>query len=193
MKILLILFLIVPFAGTAQTKNIDGFWSIRFGTSKQEVAAAMKAKGATPSTLNTPDNLLSYQDVTFAQRKAVLMMLKFDKDKLYDVKVLYQPEQDNEVNQFETMVKELKIPYGETPVFRNFDDPYQLGDGLELNAIKAGKAQYAAFWSTVNSNGDKNFVSLTIDKNLFINLGYQDGTIIKNLIAERDRAKTNDY
>ncbi len=193
MKKILFLLFIIPSFSFAQTKTIDGFWGIKFGTSKQSAAEAMKAKGAIPSKLNTPDNLLSYQDVVFTQRKAVLIMLKFDKDRLYDARVLFLPEPGDEINQFETMAKELKIPYGEAPIFRNFDAPFKLGDGQELDAIKAGKAKYAAFWSTLNVNGDKNFVSLSIDKDLFISLSYQDGTIVKNLITGRDKAKTSDY
>jgi hypothetical protein len=193
MKKILFILLIIPFWGSAQTKSIDGFWGIKFGTSKSEAATAMKAKGATPSQAATQDNLLSYEGVNFAQRKTFLVMLKFANDKLYDVRVVYQPENNEPISQFEAMVKELKIPYGETTVFRNFDEPYKHGDGHELTAIKVGKAQYAAFWSTVNSAGDKNFISLKIAKDLYIDLDYQDGTIVKNLIAERNESKTSDY
>jgi hypothetical protein len=137
--------------------------------------------------------MLAYEDVSFAQRTAILIMLKFDKNQFYEAKVAYKPEQENVINQFETMATELKAPYGETTVFHNFTKPYELGDGYELSAIKQGKANYAAYWFTTNGAGDRNYVVLKISKELYINLIYQDGTIVKKSIAEQDKLKANDY
>ncbi len=193
MKKILLFLLILPLVGLAQTKTIDGFWGIKFGSTKAATDAAMKAKGCKSSTLAVTDDMLAYDDVTFAQRKAFFVILKFYKNQFYEATVTYKPDPDMVINQFEKMATELKSSYGETTVFHNFTKPYELGDGYELSAIKQGKADYAAYWSTANSDGNKNFISLDISKDLYVDLTYQDGTIIKKAIAEKDKLKANDY
>lgn len=192
-KTLLFLTVLLPLFISAQTKTVDGFWGIKFGANKQQVIDAIKAKGGTLDVKSTTEKSLVFDNIRFAQRKAYFLIIKFNNNKFYEAIVTFKPDESDLINEFETMAKELSNSYGEVEVYRNFKSPYEEGDGYETQAIRMGKADYAAFWKTVNAQNDNNYVSLRITKDMLVRLGYQDGTLVKDAIAAQDKKKSEDY
>ena len=85
-KTLLIVLLLVPFFGFSQTtKPIESFLSIKFGSSKAEVIAAMKAKGYNllKSDENSDTNL-EFGAVNYAHRQTQAFAVEFVDNKCYE-------------------------------------------------------------------------------------------------------------
>lgn len=53
-------------------------------------------------------------------------------------------------NQFEILVGALTTKYGNpSGRYNYFEDPYELGDGFEMNAVRANKCHYWVYWDSV--------------------------------------------
>ncbi len=166
-------------------KPIEGFWGIKFGTTRDEAKKAILAKGG---TLNSGSSaaLLSFSGVTFTQRRLTELQLKFTGGKFYEAVASYPaPDETQVLGTFNTIVSELNAVYGQAEISKSFEPPYADGDGYAVQAIKFGKATIMAIWKTVNNNA----IQLQIEKDLSMSLYYTDGTLEK----QKDTKKSTDY
>jgi hypothetical protein len=175
-NLILITFLLIPFLGISQTtKPIDGFLGIKFGTSKAEVIAAIKAKGGVLSGDATGDDL-TFTGVDLAQRSSVQFMVSFYNDKAYQAAFFFKP--DNEpgtIDYYNALVNDIAGVYGKGNPTKTFKSPYEDGDGYEVTALEGGYASFFTDWES-----DNNLLQATIrpiQDDLYILLFYIDKTI----------------
>ena len=72
---------------------------------------------------------------------------KFEDHGLVAVNLGYFPEAGQAVKFFDTLVRIYKNDFGEPNVFgREFEDPFEAGDGLEDTAIRSKRASLIAGW-----------------------------------------------
>lgn len=67
-----------------------------------------------------------------------------------------------------------------TKKFDFFSNPYEEGDGYELQAVKMDKCYYRTFWELERGN-----IVISIDKNAKISIGYEDKLNSEKLDKER--------
>ena len=195
-RLFTLLILLSPVMLVAQDspKRIEGFYGIKFGSTKAQSMETMKAKGAVQDVPLTTENRVVYKSLTFAGRKSNLAAIYFVDDKLYQGTVFFIANNDNEaLKLFDEVVNEIGELYPSQDVFKSFKSPYEEGDGHEVTAIKLGYATYTAFWNTPGSGESENFVSLEVTTEMNLKLTYQDGNLIK-IVGERSKAKkAKDY
>lgn len=186
-KLLLITFLLIPFFGFSQTtKPIEGFLGIKFGSSKAEVTAAMKAKGAVLASSNDESgNLLVFDKVSLGHRETNLFGVRFIDDKAYQAVFMFKAEENPKtIEYYNALISDLNEIYGAGKSTRKYRGTYQDGDGYELTAIETGNADYYTTWVSDN----KNLIELNIDSKLNVTLFYEDGPLL-DLARERAKAK----
>ena len=67
-----------------------------------------------------------------------------------------------------------------TKKFDFFSDPYNEGDGYELQAVKMDKCYYRTFWEL-----ERGYIVISIDKNAKISIGYEDKLNTEKLDKEK--------
>ena len=186
--------MLIPFLGVTQTtKPVDSFLGIKFGSTKEAVVAAMKAKGARIDPKNSKPDLLSFDGVKLGHRAVTDFYVDFVDNKAYEASFYFKVElEPKTVDEYKQLVSDLNEIYGPGEAFKKFKEPYTDGDGYEVTAIKTGNADYNTYWISGNGNS----ISLTIkpiDDELYLNLKYQDGTLIKIVIARQKAKEKSDF
>lgn len=187
-KILLITLLLIPVLGFSQTdKPIDGFSGIKFGSTKQAVIAAMKAKGAT-LVENDKDELV-FKDVKLGKRDFDAALIDFVNNKVYQADFFVKPDVDGHtLEMYDDLVSAISGVYGTGNVTKDYTDPYKEGDGNTLLGMSAGKVDYHTSWNATN----KNSVIVSIvsqDTELNISLTYIDQDL--KILADKAEALQN--
>lgn len=199
-RILIVTMVILFAAGDsfAQTseKTMDSFWGMKFGSSMAECKKIILSKEGTviDAKNSTPDKLI-IDGAEFGGRKTLFISLQFSDNKFHTAKVYFNPRLASKVIELYDEIKgEINDKYYITKDdFRHFKEPYSEGDGYETQAIRLGKATFAAFWTFTRSDGHKNAISLQINENLSIVLGYQDGQLIDEAIDKKKSKAAKDY
>jgi hypothetical protein len=194
MKKLSFILLILPILSSGQTKTLDGFLGIKFGTTKAASIAAIKAKGGVQDLKSSNPEDLVFDGVTFANRKTSFIRVSFINNKLYQGDIFLAPSKEPKlIELFETIVEELNDVYGEGKVYKSFKSPFEEGDGYEITALTTGHAEYNAYWFVNSSVGAKNAISLKITESGFVKLSYQDDKLIDIVIDKQKAEKAKDY
>ncbi|WP_179415537.1 hypothetical protein HDF19_21800 [Mucilaginibacter sp. E4BP6] len=161
-KTLLIVLLLVPFFGFSQTtKPIESFLSIKFGSSKAEVIAAMKAKGYNllKSDENSDTNL-EFGAVNYAHRQTQAFAVEFVDNKCYEAIFDFKPEEDPKtIDYYNNLVRDINDVYGPGKPTKKFRYPYAEGDGQEIIALEGG---YADFYTDWIDDNNKNLIEVKI-------------------------------
>ena len=188
-KSLLIALLIIPFLGFSQTtKPIDGFLGIKFGSSKADIIAAMQAKQAKYAEASSKENLLAFSDVLLAHRKAICFVSLID-GKAYQAAFVFTPDDEPHIiDYYNGLVSDISEAYGKGKPTVDFKDPYKLGDGSEVIALRQGYAKMFTDWKSDNANTMQVGITKGNDDNLYLNLFYIDQTLNKEAMA-RQKAK----
>jgi hypothetical protein len=191
-KTLFIALLLIPFLGISQTtKPIDGFLGVKFGASKDDVIAAIKARGGNVN--ETPTNeRVSFNNVKLGPRKAEELVIYFVNNKMYQGAFYFKPEQEPQtIEYYNALVSDISEVYGKGKPAMSFKSPYENGDGHELLALSSGNAKFYT-----NFNSDKNLLQIDIkalqNEELYVIASYYDNTLVAEAHAkEKDKAKSD--
>ena len=188
-KSLLIAFLLIPFLSIAQTtKPVDGFLGIKFGSTKQEVIAAMQAKQAKYEEASSKESFLQFSNVTVAHR-AAHCFVRFIDGKAYEALFNFFPESEPQIIEYyNALVTDISGAYGPGKAIVDFKDPYKFGDGNESVALAEGNAKMFTNWKSDNGNTMQVKISKNQYDNLYVSLFYTDETLNKEVLA-RQKAK----
>lgn len=193
--IVLACFMLFAVNAIAEERTLDGFWGIKFGTSKVEGKKIMASKGLKLDTSRSSKDILIYYDVKFGGRDAVAVGLKYDKNRFYDAKVFYRTPLDAKTLElYENVKADINTKYYTTNLDdKSFKYPYSEGDGHEITAIKLGLAHISALWQFERSDGEKNLIVLEIKENLMIFINYIDGKISDEVVIRNRSTDSKDY
>ena len=188
-KTLLIALLLVPFWGITQTtKPIDGFFGIKFGSSKAEVIAAVKAKGGTLNAGAT-DDLLFFSNVSLGHRPAEYLEVKLFNDKAYFAAFIFQPENEaSTLGYYDGLVSDISGAYGKGKPVVEFKDPYKFGDGNETQALSLSEGSMFTDW-----HSGKNSIQININTKLMVVLMYIDDTMNAQAKAAQKAKEKSDF
>ncbi len=188
-KTLLIALLLIPFIGISQTtKPIDGFLGIKFGSSKAEVIAAMKARGDVLSQGSTEVRLF-FDNVKLGHRNAEYLQVSLFDDKAYFGGFIFQPENDaSTLGFYDSLVSDISDVYGKGQPTVYFKDPYKLGDGSETLAISQSEGHMFTDW-----HSDKKSIQINITTKLTVILMYFDDTVDEQAKAAQKAKEKSDF
>ncbi len=179
-----------------QGKQIHGFWGIPFGSPIAKAKEIILSKDGTALNKDlSDDSRIVVDGGNFAGRSVFLIVLQFEKDKLFNASVIFEVKLEARVIDFyEAMKTALNEQYFVSKKdLRQFKYPYKDGDGHETTAIKLGKARFTAFWEFPKEGAPSDFINLEISENLHVVLTYQDGKLATEAIQKRESKDKQDY
>jgi hypothetical protein len=171
-KTLLITLLLIPFLGISQTtKPIDGVLGIKFGDTREQAIATIKARGGIPNAPGANPNFQTFSNIKLGHRDAFGAYITMLDDKVYWIGIMFNIELEAQViDYYNNLVKDISDVYGQpTRIVKAFKDPYKDGDGFETQAISTGNANYITFWTS----GD-NSIEVFITTKLKVVVNYYD-------------------
>jgi hypothetical protein len=184
-KILLIALFLMPVIGFSQTlKPIDGFLSIKFGSSKADVTAAIKAKGGTVS--KEAPNALVFKGIKLGHLDVFGLTVWFYNDQACQAQFFFKAElEDKTIDFYNDLMSQVSDVYGQGKSTRVFRSTFKDGDGYEITAIEQGDADYSTIWA---DKDNKHRIVETISPKLYIMLTYMD-TVLTDASFAQDKAK----
>jgi hypothetical protein len=192
-KSILITLLLIPFLGFTQTtKPIEGFLGIKFGSSKTDVVAAMKAKGGVLSSSST-DSRLVFTNVKLGQRMPDWITVFLFNDKLYQGVFFFKPEHEAQtIDNYNSLVSDISGVYGPGNPYKSFKSPYKDGDGYEVTALSSGNATIFTNWGSEKGNLLQAVID-TIKDDLYVKLIYVDIVVQTQAIDAQKAKEKSDY
>lgn len=186
-KLLMILLLIPTFIYAQDPATIIGILGVEFGTTKEYVILKMKEKGATISL--SEDDAVYFLHVKFGVFEGCTASFFFLENKLYQGQLILPVViEANLIDQYKKVNAELAKKYGAGDEYEEYKYPFAKGDGLEITAIKLGKATVKSYWTK-----NKNNISTQILKDMFVLVTYQDRILINEAIKLQDKKSLIDY
>ena len=188
-KLLLFVFSFIVVTASAQTlKPIDSFLGIKFGSSYATVSSAIKAKGGIIDAPSSTPTFLVFNNVSLGGRKSEYFYVSLIDDKAYAACFVFKPELEPQLlDYYNSLIKNVSEFYGKSVPVRNFKQPYQEGDGYEVQAIKTGNAEYVNFWTY-----EKNRIYSATKNNGTVILMYTEGNlseVAENRKKEKEKAE----
>jgi len=166
-RIIIILLILLPAVCFAQNKrSLNHFWSIPWGTSIEQAEAIF-----------TEREFISYRaentlmTVTEYERETASILLVFNRaNRLHSAHVIYASCPETVIPKYEHYRVLLFRRYGppDTAV-AFFEDPYENGDGREIEALQTENAFFFTEWNFM----DGNFASLSILNSLEVCLTFR--------------------
>jgi hypothetical protein len=192
-KSILITLLLIPFLGFSQTaKPVEGFLGIKFGASKADVVAAMKAKGGVLSPASTDSQLL-FTNVKLGQRMSEWLTVLLYNDKLYKGIFYFKPEHDSQaIDYYNSLVSDISGVYGTGSPYKSFKSPYKDGDGYEVTALSSGNATIFTNWGSDKANMIQAVIDPVKD-DLYVLLFYIDDVVNAQAVAAEKAKEKSDY
>jgi len=183
------LLFLIPFIGFSQTtKPVDGFLGIKFGSTKAEVLAALKAKGGVLDRDTT--DLLVFTHINLGHLTTYAVYVNFVDGKAYQGQLVFKDEADDRtIDYYNDLVSQVNEIYGTAKSRRVFRSTFTDGDGYETTAIKEGDADYNTIWTADN----KNTIRATINDHLYVFLIYQDSVLTNQSIAQQKAKEKGDF
>ncbi|RCH56163.1 hypothetical protein DJ568_05330 [Mucilaginibacter hurinus] len=175
-------------------KKIDGFLGIKLGSDKESVIKAITLRGGELDVENTKSTNVTFRNVKVGANNAFGLIVKFINGKAFQASFLFSPTSDSKLISFyNQFVEDLDAVYGKGDSFKRFTSPYEDGDGYELTAIKAEKAEFNTFYDDKSAEPTKNMISVRITSGMNVNLLYQDGVLIQEAINAQNEQNRSDF
>ncbi|HTK21823.1 MAG TPA: hypothetical protein VL442_20040 [Mucilaginibacter sp.] len=193
-KLLAIALLLIPFLGFSQTtKPIDGFLGIKFGSTKQQVITAIKARGGVLINGAPGANALSFSNVSLARRKSEMLRVKFVDGKAFKAGFMFKPQDDyHAIEYYNDLINDLNAVYGKGESTKKYSSPASESDQNQMGDLLVGSAEYSTYWDAA----DKNFIGLFIvkddDDNLIVSLSYVDAALSDKADAQQANKDKSD-
>lgn len=154
MKTLILITLIIftTLTGKAQSKSIDGFLGIKFGSTPGEVIKALKAKDAVEDVEYNNKygrtGILRFKNVSLGSRICTDFMVSFANDKACQAEFIFDTGAESKcVDYYIGLRDDLIGVYGAEEIVPN---PMRYNDDA-VTAIKNGKADFEAYWHDGNN------------------------------------------
>ena len=190
-KTLTIIFLFAVFTVKAQTKVIDSFLGIKFGTPTAQVLATLKAKGGIVDKENSKSYGYFFDNLSLGHRKASFVIVKFVDDKLYEGDFYFEAElEPKTIEYYNELMSDIEEVYGKGRSFTTFKEPYAAGDGFEVQAITTGNADFSTYWDT---EGNPGVINERINSKAQIILSYQDRELGKIAVDKQKTKEKADF
>jgi len=192
-KTLLITLLLIPFLGFSQTtKPLEGFLGVKFGSSKADVIAALKARGGVISSSST-DKAVICTNIKLGTRLSEQLNIYFFNNQMFQGTFYFKPDHDDDViNDYKALVNDISEVYGKGKSTADFKPPYKNGDGDEILAIKSGDANFYT-----NFRSDNNLLQIKIlstkDYNVYVLASYYDNTLVAQAEGKEKEKAKSDY
>jgi hypothetical protein len=176
--------------------KLNGFLSIDFGVSQEMVKEKFlrKTDGILDAE-NSDSETLFFNGANFAGRETELIFFLFFEDKFCKASVIIRPKLESKiVDVYEQIKDEInKKYYVSEAEYETYHYPFEKGDEMTETAISLGKAEFSCFWNFKNSDFLDNYISLTINENMYISIDYEDGELIKKLVDKKKQQDALDY
>lgn len=188
-KTLLIALLLIPFIGISQTtKPIDGFLGIKFGSSKADVIAAMKAKGGVLEQGGT-ENRIFFDNIKLGHRDVDFVQVDLFGDKAYSASLAFKPENEaSTLGFYDSLVSDISGAYGSGKPTIYFKAPYKYGDGNETTALSLSEGDMYTDW-----HSDAKTIEIYITTKLKVVLLYMDDTLHAQAKAAEKAKEKSDF
>lgn len=181
-------------ASNVLSAELEGFMGVKWGASRSDFADVMAANGGVIATVDNDRNyILMYTGVNFAGEEVAAVRGMFLEDKLCKVLVFVKPLKEFKiVKEYNDWKNKIEGKYGEPDLDHElFSSPYEKGDGYETQAIKNGKAEFAAFWF-FNPDRTGDSISLQIDSSMYIVIAYEDEELLDQFLARMKQEQQKD-
>lgn len=175
-------------------KKLTGYKDLQWGDSMDVVKQKMASmKGFTHDTKRTTPDSLTYEGGEISGYTVDFVILLFSKSGFCKaVFVLSGVSESRITSEYKNLKELLTGKYGKPKDdYKLFRSPYKEGDGYETQAIRLGKATFAAFW-TFPGKKEEDYISLRISERLDLVLGYENGDLMTEFQEAAKRKKSED-
>ena len=176
---------------TPSRDTLKGFWGIEFGATKENAIKILTAKSITATEKSAGKiTTLSVTNAVFANRKALVITLRFIDTRFFEATVNYDTKSPHIRSDFESIANGLDEKFFKGNRFANFKYPYKEKDEYEETALGGGYGKLESFWSF----GNDNVIGLEtkfLEKYSYVTLTYQDSKLWDE--AHKESIKTSDY
>jgi len=167
-KIIIILLILLPAVCFAQNKkSLNHFWSIPWGTSIEQAEAIFTERGFYSS--RAENTIMA--EAEYERENAFILLIFNRANRLHSAHVIYAACPETTISKYEHYRALLFRRYGppDTAV-AYFEEPYQNGDGREIEAILTDNALLFTEWNFE----DGNFASISILSSLEVCLTFRN-------------------
>jgi hypothetical protein len=164
--------------GQDKKKEPDGFFGVKFGSSKAATKAAMTAKGGV--VLKNSNDVDYYNNLNFGGYSVLFVSYKFKNNALIEGGAYIQCKAIDVLDTYKAIVSGIQEKYGE-PLLKEekFVSPFKMGDGNEVLAIETGNASFTTGWSF-----EKMIILVSITDKLIVTINYS---------PKEDKEATSDF
>lgn len=194
-RIVSLLLLLLPFGVLAQlNKPIAGFYGLSFGSKKDSVISALKARGAVNIDSVNAD-FISFTGMKFGNREGDFFGLRFIDGLFFEGIVAFVVKQDPQVDsEFTAIRNDLTSVYGNGKSYSHFKSPYRIGDGYESTAIKGGYGKLMHAWHEGRDiNDDVDYILLETTPDIYLKITYRYAKLAKIAIQRAKNKASQDY
>jgi hypothetical protein len=185
---------------TADAQTLTGCFGVQFSATQQQVKESMKQKYPEAELIREDDKILGYTGGTWAGKKAYIWVFSFtSKGLLHTASISLKPSNDPQIWElYEDISKDLAEKYGmQTGEREKWLYPYNASDKYShgITALKLGKADIRKTWFFENetpSTDDDNALQISITDDIHVNVRYQDGKLIQEVVKENAEKRKGD-
>lgn len=176
--------------------KLDGFLGIEFGSSLEIVKEKFANKtGIILESVDDENDALFCNGAKFAGRETEMMLFLFFDDQFCKGVVTIKPILESKVVDLYKQIRdEINVKYyiSESD-YEIYYDPYEKDDGYTESAISLGKAEFSCYWNFENSGMLDNYISIQVNENLQIKIGYENGELMDQFVKRSQEKNSLDY
>lgn len=163
----------------SQTKLIDSFLGIKFGTSQANTVAAVKSRGG--KFLLSEGSSIAFTNLFVTRHKAEYIGFRFHKGLFSSAIAIFDPGVTQLLDQYASLHLDLTDVYGPASKFNSENDDSV--EAKELNAMGINVKGYSYSWRTTMPNKKDNLITLQIRSGK-IRLEYEDTRLTEAKTAD---------
>ncbi len=122
MKNILLLAIIITFFNPSYSQNLNGFWDLKFGSTKEQVIKFMLSKPECKFEKQEDENMLIFTGAKFGGEKTSMVFFNLYNDRYYEAVVVYEPTSSLDLISKYLSIKEIlnkKYYYSEKNLGKN--------------------------------------------------------------------------
>lgn len=185
---------------TADAQTLTGCFGVQFSASIEQVKQMMKDKHSDAELLRDDPTFIAYIKGEWAGRKAYIWAFSFnDKGQLHTASVTLKPEKESGIFElYDAVSSDLAEKYGSPKGdVERWSYPYTASDKYAhgITALKLGKAKIQKTWWFENgsqTDDDDNAIQINITDDPYVNIRYQDGVLIQDVVKKNAESRKND-
>ncbi len=174
-------------------EDINAGLGIEFGISREELNSILESKGGIRSETNI-DNGVFYDNLEFVGKKTEAALFLFTNNKLCKSAYYLKPTLEAHVfNLYNELKERIENKYRKAHnAFEYYEEPYFKDDGYTLQGIENGLITFSSYWFFGNTE-NKDSISLLINNLLEVEIVFEHGDLMKELVEHLDRKYENDF